>query len=113
MDADKREEVEQLKELARRHLKTCDMIYETAIQRKDIEIAVHAARSAMSVAFNSFKHLGDESARDDVSTWNDRLAKLWIESTPTLDYLNRTIKWSTGIMASILEPSEDPKTGQG
>jgi hypothetical protein len=112
MDAGKKEEVEQLKGFAHRHLKTCEIIYDTAIQRNDIDIAAHAARSAISVAFDSFKHLGDGSTRDDVFAWNERLSKLWIESAPALDYLNKAIKWSTAIMSFMFEPGEDSKIGQ-
>jgi hypothetical protein len=81
-------------DLAYSHLGACEAIYDAAIQRGDIDIAAHIARSALSVALNCVVDLGQEPSTETVSFWYERLAGLRGETTLDPDYLRRAIKWA-------------------
>jgi hypothetical protein len=102
----KADEYEEVNDLAQRHLKTCEVIYHVATERGDIEIAVYAARSALSVAMDCTVELGNKSCREIAILWNERLAKVYAETTPPPDYLSRVIKWAARTTGHIFGSHE-------
>jgi hypothetical protein len=104
----------ELLELARRHLKACELIYDTALQRNDADVAAHSARSALSVALNCTIGLSEETKRETVMSWFERLSTLY-ETTPSSSYLSRAIRWATDATDHIFpgeERDSHPRVGE-
>jgi hypothetical protein len=100
-------EPDEIRKLAERHLTACETIYAIATARNDIDIAAHAARSALSVALNCTIKLGEESKRETAIIWHERLSELYRAVTPASDYLSRAVKWAIGATRYIYAPSEN------
>lgn len=108
------DESDEIRKLAERHLAACEVIYNVATSRNDIDVAAHTARSALSVALNCAVNLGEEPKREAVATWYERLSELYAATQPTSDYLSRAIKWATGATSQIFPPGEhDGQAGIG
>lgn len=99
------DESHELVELAQRHLKVCEAIYATALERNDADVAAHTARSALSVALNCAVNLYEETKRESVMTWYERLSALYT-ANPSSSYLSRAIRWATDAIGLIFSSGE-------